>query len=317
MDVIIVAHTEYGFVKNNQVIADKSAKDGVAKGVPNLIRVAEKYGAKVTFAVMPEVVDFFPKNVDHEIGLHIHPGWQEFQAGGEKFFVGDSYLREQCHQSINSTVLRDFHFREQFDMISKGRDLLRDTFEMEINTFVAGRWSLNNDTVKALIKAGLTHDCSAAAHHQAHHYDWSQLQRICLPYHPHIDDYQKRGDLQLLMVPISQMYPLGNVNPEIEPFVGLPWQKACFLEYYNQNIPLFHICLHSPAMTDPYFIQIMDNLLDFISHFDVNFTFAKKICEYPQKKYKTDIIQYMHAFNFNIAHTTYSNLNKKIHEFLK
>jgi len=92
MDVIIVCHTEFGLVKDKEVVADKNAVDGVRKGVPNLIKVADKYNAKVTFAVMPEVVKYFPKDIKHEIGLHIHPGWQEFQKNGIKFYVGDLYL---------------------------------------------------------------------------------------------------------------------------------------------------------------------------------------------------------------------------------
>lgn len=94
MDIIIVCHTEFGFVKNRQVIADKSVTNGVEKGVLNLIKIADNYGAKVTFAVMPEVVKYFPKNMKHEIGLHIHPGWEEFQLHGVKFHAGDTYLKD-------------------------------------------------------------------------------------------------------------------------------------------------------------------------------------------------------------------------------
>lgn len=53
MDVIIVVHTEFGFVHAKEVIPDKKATEGVSKGVPNLIKVADKHGAKATFAVMP------------------------------------------------------------------------------------------------------------------------------------------------------------------------------------------------------------------------------------------------------------------------
>ena len=90
MDVIIVTHTEFGFMHNKKFIPSKSEVDGVKKGVPNLIKVADKYNAKVTFAVMPEVVKYFPKDTSHEIGLHIHSGWEEFNDGGCKFHVGDA-----------------------------------------------------------------------------------------------------------------------------------------------------------------------------------------------------------------------------------
>ena len=94
MDVIILCHTEFGFVYDKQVITDKKAIKGVKEGVSNLLKISNKYGAKVTFAVMPEVIQYFPKNVNHEIGLHIHPGWVEFNQKGFKFYVGDFYLKE-------------------------------------------------------------------------------------------------------------------------------------------------------------------------------------------------------------------------------
>jgi len=304
MDVIIVCHTEFGVVHNKQVIADKNTTEGVKEGARNLIEVANEYNAKVTFAVCPEVAECFPKNTKHEIGLHIHPGWQESEIKGIKFYVGDSYLREHCKQSVNSTVLRDYPYEEQLGMIKTGKDHLQQIFGVEPKVFVAGRWSINNDTVKAVIKAGITHECSAVAHSKPCHYDWSKLPRICMPYHPRENDYQEKGDLPLLIVPISQMYRVGNVNPEVVSCVGLSWLKACFKEYYQQHLPLFHICLHSPAMTSQYFISAMDKLLNFISKKKrVNFRFASEITEYDTVYPQTSITPYLVAINKEIIGT--------------
>jgi len=300
MDVIIVCHTEFGLVKDKTVIADKTSFEGVTSGVENLVEVADKYGAKITFAVMPEVVDYFPQNIPHEIGLHIHPGWEEFHVNGITFNVGDSFLRENCHQSSTSSVLRDYSFSEQFDMIKKGSNRLESHFGKKPTTFVAGRWCIDNNTVKALIDAGITHECSAPANHYPCHYDWSRLPRICMPYNPKTNDYQQKGDLPLLIVPISQMLIAGNVNPEVVPIVGLSWLKAGFLEYYKQGMPLFHICLHSPCMCDPYFISIMKDYLGFISQYkNINFKFVSEISEYGSVFPKTNIIPYLFAINKN------------------
>lgn len=43
MDVIVVCHTEFGFVHNMRVIADKNATHGVEQGAKNLANLAEKY----------------------------------------------------------------------------------------------------------------------------------------------------------------------------------------------------------------------------------------------------------------------------------
>lgn len=300
MDVIIVCHTEYGFVHKRQVIFDKSATISVEDGVKNLVDVADKYGARLTFAVMPEVAECFPKRINHEIGLHIHPGWVKQKYEGFSWFVGDSFLKEHCKQSVKSTVLRDYPYEEQLEMIKVGKHYLTDVFGVEPKSFVAGRWSINNDTVKALIKAGITHECSAPAHSKPCHHDWSRLPRICLPYHPSEEDYQKKGDLPLLIVPISQMFRMGSVSPEAVPAVGLPWLKACFREYYQQKVPLFHICLHSPCTTDPYFIRGMDKLLDFISKHNVEFKFASQIQEYDDILPRTRLLPYLFGINRHI-----------------
>jgi hypothetical protein len=119
-----------------------------------------------------------------------------------------------------------------------------------------------------------------------------------MPYHPDKNDYQKKGDLPILIVPISQFFPGGSVNVESVPFYGLSWLKACFLEYYKQDAPLFHICLHSPSMTDNYFISAMDKLLSFIArHKNINFKFASEIKEYPEKDFKTNIFPYILNLN--------------------
>jgi hypothetical protein len=69
----------------------------------------------------------------------------------------------------------------------------------------------------------------------------------------------------LLIAPISQMLRTGNVNPEMVPQVDLSWLKVCSLEYHSQRVPLFHVCVHSPAMADACFVSATNGLLRFIS----------------------------------------------------
>jgi hypothetical protein len=321
MDVIIVCHTEFGFVSKKNIIFAKDPKENLKKGVLNLVKVAEKYGAKVTFAVCPETAPYFPKDIRCEVGLHIHPGWEKFNSGGLEFFVGDEYLRKNCKQSSSSTVLKDFPYDEQLDMINKGKEFIRGQLGKDPKVFVAGRWSLNSDTTKALVRNGFTHDCSAPAHSKSKHHNWSNLPRICMPYQPSEKDYQEKGSLPILMIPVSQYFPHGNVNPEVVPQVGLSWLKASFSEYYIQNLPLFHICLHSPCMTDEYFISRMDNFLSFISrHKGVNFKFTSEIHQYSRVNPKTKIIPYILGFNKEIIKTFFKNrvikFKKKYEKYL-
>jgi hypothetical protein len=280
MDVIIVCHTEFGEVVNKKVIFTRNTK-GVSEGVRNLVYLANSFGAKVTFAVCPEVVKHFPKVINSEVGLHIHPGMKEYTKEGINYDVGDAVLYQCCRHSSKSTVLQDYSYAEQLGMIRFGKKYLNMQLGVDTTSFVGGMWSIDSDTVKALIECGFTHDCSAMAGHKAKHFDWSKLSRITLPYNPSPADYQEKGELSLLEVPISQMLKGGNVNPEMASVYGVNWLKLSFMEYYYRKIPLFHICLHSPCMTDNYFIDALSKLLWFIKgHKNISFKFASEIKKY-------------------------------------
>ena len=255
MNIIIVCHTE-------------------SKGsdVSKLIKIADKYKAKITFAVKPEIAKDFPKNINHEIGLHIHPT--------------DTYIREHYNLSLNSHALRDYPYNEQYEMIKTGKKYLMNeisitqkrNFSFEPKVFVAGKWSVNNNTIKALVELGFTHDCSASQRKEFPYCNWSELPRICLPYIPNKYDYQIKGIvLPILEVPVSQMWKGGEVSPESVPVVGMWWLKASFLEYYYKKIPLYHIYLHSQCMSNLKCAKTTDELLKFISKFNVDFKFVSEI----------------------------------------
>jgi len=315
MDIILVCHTEFGMVKNRKVVADRRFKEGALVGITNLLKICEKYGVKATLAVMPEVAEYLPKKIDHEVALHIHPGWQEFRKENDNFFIGDKFLREHCRQSFESTFLCDYSYAEQREMIEQGKRYLENIFDRPVVSFVAGRWSLNSDTVRALVDIGITHDCSAPAHLKSQGYDWSRLPRICLPYHPASSDYQQRGELPFLIVPISQFLLGGNVNPEAVIEVGSGWLNGCFLEYYQQDLPLFHICLHSPCLLSTYFYDVLEKFLGFIvRHRNIKFKFASEIHEYdiPSTWHAKDkILPYLVRLNSKIICSGIKTIVKK------
>ncbi len=293
MDVIIVCHTEFGFVKDRAIIFDKKAVRQLAEGVFNLEKLSKKYGAKITYCACPETADYFPKEIRREIGLHIHPGWEEFGNKKSKWMVGDAYLKESFDFGKKSTALKDYTYSEQLEMIKKGRDFLESRLGVEPRVFLAGRWSENADTARALSELGFTHDCSALPGLKTSYADWSSLPRICMPYKP---------APSLLLLPASRGLLKATASPEDAGRYGISWLKACFTEYYKQNMPLFHIALHSPAMTDSFYINAMDSLLAFISsRKNINFKFASEIEEYPKTKAKADILPYLLAVNGSLA----------------
>ena len=309
MDIVIVCHTEFGLVDHRKIAFAKHATHGVTQGVSVLRDLAARHGAKITFAVCPEVVPFMPDRRGHEIGLHIHPGWEVFKNKYHEWHVGDSYLREHCAQSTNSSGLARFPYREQLDMIRVGREYVKRELGEDPKVFVAGRWSFNNDTGKALCELGFTHDCSAVPGLRRDDYDWAKLPRIMPPYHPAPHDYQERGSLALLCIPASMALGGVIVSPESASRAGLAWLKACFLEYYKQGVPIFHIQLHSPAMTDSYYTHALDSLLSFMGGMpNIHFRFVSEISEYPEQTFHTELVSYLRGVNPIILKTGIQHL---------
>jgi peptidoglycan/xylan/chitin deacetylase (PgdA/CDA1 family) len=312
MDVCIVCHTEFGFVRNKHISFAKDAHEGVTRGVVNLAELAEACGAKITFAVCPETAEYFPRGLPHEVGLHVHAGWEVFRDHDQEWIVGDSYLRKHCEQGNDSTNLNDHTLQEQREMIQKGKEYVQHVLRESTKVFVAGRWALNNDTIQALVSEGFTHDCSAVPHSKAN-YDWSALPRMALPYHPSNENYQKKGDVPLLIVPVSRALFGISANPESALICGLSWLKACFLEYYSQGASVFHIALHSPTMTDVFYRSIMKEFLFFIArHKDIRFRFASEIPEYANLNMHTNIIPYMTAINSTCTLSAWKKAWQKI-----
>jgi hypothetical protein len=131
------------------------------------------------------------------------------------------------------------------------------------------------------------------------------LPRIC----PTYKDSKKSSGL--LLLPASLTFLNQTVSPENAPAIGLPWLKACFIEYYNQGVPLFHISLHSPTMTGDYYLKIIEELISFIAHHkNINFKFVSEIKEYPERRFKTDIFPYIKSINKNIVRTFFRKIVK-------
>lgn len=299
MDVILVCHTEPGSARGKEVLYTKQP-EGAGEGAARLLDLVKPFGARVTFAVAPEIAHILPDCSGHEIGLHVHPGWwQDSRKKYKDCVAGDAYLRERCGLVKTSTVLRDYTLEEQKMLIRAGKKRIQESLGATPTTFVAGRWSINPDTITALISEGFTRDCSAIAHAKTFHYDWSGLPRVCMPYHPAKGDYQAQGDLPFTILPISQYFPRGNLNPEAAPLVGVLWLKACITEYCERAVPFLHMCVHSPSMMSAYYRNVLQEMLGHLclQRNDIRFRLAAEIRPYGMLSFRTDLMAYLPAIN--------------------
>ena len=255
MDVVIVCHTEFGYA-TNQVIFDNNYKQGATDGVKNSILISDKFGAIVSFMIKPEVLESV-SGLDfgnHEIGLHIH--------------ANDSFLLNKGLGDDDDN-LRALDFERQRSMIAAGKEAVHSVLGIVPRTFVAGKWSVGNETLRALVELGFSHDASGCPQFFSPSCDWKKLPRICMPYSPSRGDYQAAGDVQITMVPASKEITGGLITPENNS--GLAFLSAAVREYMESGAPFLHIAFHSPALISAAYRTIFSGLLQVISGFNVNF----------------------------------------------
>jgi hypothetical protein len=269
MIVLVVCHVELGYATDSAVFFETglscggspvSHVEGVADGVRNALCIVENFGP-MSFMMTPESlqaargIDFR----DHEIGVHVHPRDRLLMRSG---FGEHKYLR-------------DYGFAEQEAVISEAKQIIDDTMGVDARTFVAGTWSVNNETVRALVGLRFSHDCSPCPGLVFRSCNWAGLPRICSPYMPSGANYQLVGDLPLVMVPVSMEITGGIVSPESN--IGLGFLKAAFREYHDLGMPVFHIAFHSPAMTSRRYQKNFSALLRYISEYDARFCRVSEI----------------------------------------
>lgn len=279
LDVVIVCHTEFGYA-TNQVVFDYEYKQGATDGVKNTILISDRFGAIVSFMVKPEVLESV-SDLDfgnHEIGLHIHPN--------------DSFL---MHKEVGGEEdnLRGYAFDKQRAMIATGKSAVHAYLDIVPKTFVAGKWSVGNETVRALVELGFSHDASGCPKFTSSCCDWRKLPRICAPYKPSRDDYQAAGDITITMVPVSKEITTGVISPESN--IGLGFLRAAVREYVKLNVPLLHIAFHSPALTSPRFQRSFRELLQLTSDFKANYRPLSEIepLNGMTRSYHGDLSQYL------------------------
>ena len=267
-----MAHTEFGTVENGKVIFDRVSESGAKEGIQHACEISEKFGARVCFAAMPEVLAsaklelLDAKKAGHEIGMHLH--------------ADDAILVERGITSGKERGLALLSPDVQKKSISFGAKIFNRELGFLPKIFVSGKWSENDATRDALNEHGFTHDCSPFPGMRGLFCDWRNLGRFAAPY--------RYG--RMVMVPVSETITGSVVSPETHGGLGV--LNAAFEEYAIQNFPLFHIALHTPSMTDPRMRETFSQLLSFAYCAGADFSIPSEI--HPSRaKGKSNIIPYI------------------------
>lgn len=132
--------------------------DGKAYGIPLIMKIADRYGLKLTFFVETLNSLFFGREstrivVDHilekghDVQLHMHPNFQSFRNGR---YTGTRY----------SDLLGKYEINEQIAIIGEAKSILIEEGASNVKAFRAGCFAASHDTLKALAKSSLLIDSS-------------------------------------------------------------------------------------------------------------------------------------------------------------
>lgn len=306
MKIVIVCHVETGFAEKRSIFFGKNenhrmsvedATRGITDGIPTVIRVAEKHGAKICFMIMPEAAGMIgaPLKTDikkHCIGLHIH--------------TNDNELRRLKVSDGRHVPLMGLGQREQEKMIMAGKAVLVKKFGTSVKSFASGRWSVGNGTIEALARCGFSTDCSANPGSVGAFCNWGKLARLALPYEPSSHDYQSRGKSGITEIPVSKLITGAAISPE-SCGVGLGFLKAGAREFLGAGMPVLHIVLHSPSMTSDFYAGIFDKMLGYVSGMrDVEFTSPEKITAFEGPVPKASAMKYLPGINTTLIRSAIS-----------
>lgn len=121
----------------------------ISEGIPRLLDIFDDFNARSTWLITPDVAqhsgNFFKKLAKkHEIGCHVHPEYFDGSIKGMKL----------------KKILPLFSYEKQVEMVQEASDMIRKNVSVNPTSFRAGRFGINNDTLRALVSCGFNVDCS-------------------------------------------------------------------------------------------------------------------------------------------------------------
>ncbi|MFQ5790958.1 MAG: hypothetical protein ACE5JI_10845 [Acidobacteriota bacterium] len=244
MRIVIFCHVEPGTSRDNEIHFHPRYLEGISIALPRIVEFADESGLAMTFAMTPTALKENDTDLGgHEVGVHLHPQ--------------DTQLRDTLggEVTLSSDCLMHYSARDQATLIEATKRFFEQEEGRSPRTFVAGNWSENNTTLKLLAGAGFSFDGSPLPNHSSGCADWSRIPRLTQPYAPSGEDYQARGAMDYLYIPVLQGLWGHYVTPEIIHLLGASYFKAALKEAVVGGAEVAHIFFHSPMATDPRFLM--------------------------------------------------------------
>lgn len=252
MKIVIFCHVEPGTCRSKETIFHPDHKEGVSVAVPRIVEFADEHELPLVFAMTPAALrDSETDLKGYEVGLHLHPQ--------------DDVLRSklQGEVTLSSDCLSKYPPHDQKSLIEAAKRFFEEAQGRSPHTFVAGRWSENTTTVKLLAAADFSFDGSPLPGHASECADWSRIPRLAQPYRPSLEDYQKRGTMRLVCIPVYQGLWNHYLTPECIHLVGSSYFKAAIKEAVIGEADVVHMFFHSPMAVDPTFLLEFESVVSF------------------------------------------------------
>lgn len=252
MKIVIFCHVESGTSRSKELIFHPDHEEGVSVAVPRIVEFADEHELPLVFAMTPAALrDSETDLKGYEVGIHLHPQ--------------DDVLRRKLlgEVTLSSDCLSGYSPHDQKSLIEAAKRSFEEVQGGSPRTFVAGRWSENTTTVKLLAAADFSFDGSPLPGHVSRCADWSRIPRLAQPYRPSSEDYQRRGTMSLLHVPVYQGLWNHYLTPECIHLVGASYFKAAIKEAVVGEADVVHMFFHSAMAVDPTFLSEFESVVSF------------------------------------------------------
>ena len=247
-----MCHVEPGTVQRHRIVYDFDQTEGIVRGLPRILELADRLHIPMGFALTPQAFDLLDWDMaGHDVGLHLHPM--------------DPVLSRRLEGSVKPSHdwLARYSPEQQSLLIAAGRSIYEDRMGREPRLFVAGRWSEDGATAALLRQHGFTHDGSALPGHVSTGADWSRIRRLAQPYSPSTEDFQRKGSEPYLYLPVYQGLWGHYFTPEIVLDVGVSYFKAILDEARIGAADVVHVYFHSPMGLDSRAMGAFEEILEY------------------------------------------------------
>lgn len=192
----------------NHKLSDKTGELVLKEGMPRLLDLYSKYNIKATFFYTGHIARLYPDIVKmvipygHEIGSH--------------------GLTHDVNQAFDI-----LSFDEQKRHLSESKNILEDISGQEIISFRAPAARVDGQIAKALLETGFKIDSSVASQRLDMFFSFGSLKKLHwlttprLPYYTNPDNIFKKGNGEILEIPISAFgLPYIGTFMRISPFLN-------------------------------------------------------------------------------------------------